>query len=227
MSLTSPKSITSLLLQVDVAVVAVSGLPVAEPFATVMLELDAASLSLTQAVVMPAAEVDSTLLVESAVAVANLLVAKPPGELVALTTLAVQSVVLVDLLAVVSAVLAFVKPEVASSAAKPPGELVAFSTAVAPVDRLVSNVAAALVAFVPLAVVQSTLEAATLVAVHSVASLATSASEDTDMDITVTATDTVTAPPATDTTRDGEYKMTKCPRTFFWKGIKIMFTFVH
>ena len=42
-------------------------------------------------------------------------------------------------------------------------------------DRLVSNVEAAKVVFVPLAVAQSMLEAASLNAVHSVAKVATSA----------------------------------------------------
>ena len=84
MSLTSPKLTMSLLLPVALVVVVVSGLLEATLFATVMLELDSkVSLSLTQAVVTPAAEVDLPLLEEFAATVVSLLVAKLPGLLVA------------------------------------------------------------------------------------------------------------------------------------------------
>ena len=151
MSLTSPKLTTSLLLPMAVVVVVVSGLSVAGLFATVILELDKASLSLMEAVVSLAAPVNSELLlpVESVAPVDSSSVAKLPGELVVLITLAnnsaarvallvVAALVVPPLVALVSAVssmlppelqpvleLAFVAPEVASLPAKMPEELAA------------------------------------------------------------------------------------------------------
>ena len=177
-----------------VAAVVVSEPLVADLFALPMLDLDRAALSsLIQSVVTPAVAVASEvpLLVVSVATVASKSPVKLPEELVASTTLASNSVALVAQLVVAVSAVAKVPP----LALKPPEELVASTTKVANVDKLVSNVEAALVAFVPLALAQSTLDRASLAVVDSAAS----------------------APPATDTTRDGEYNMTKCSRTFFWK----------
>ena len=174
MSLISPKPTESLLLLVAVAVVVVLGPLAADLFASLMLELDrAASLLLTQSVVMPAVVVVSELLllVESAAAVPSLSVAKPPEELVALTTLALNSVAPVVLLVVAASAVAAVP----SSALKPPEEPVALTTLVAFVDKLASNVVAASVEFAPQVLAQSALDKALPAAAQSVERVATSA----------------------------------------------------
>ena len=85
-------------------------------------------------------------------------------------------------------------------------------------DRLVSNVEDAVVEFVPLVVAELRLDKASLAAAQSVARVATSALERDSVLNTATSTDTATRDTAmvplltdTDTTRDGEYNITKCP----------------
>ena len=117
----------------------------------------------------------------------------------------------------------FVALEFAKLVAKHPGELAEFSTRAAFVDRLVSNVDNAKVVFEPLVVAESKLDKDSLVVVQSVARVATSALDLKDKDLVRNAamdmaTDTAENTTATDqllenttdTTRDGEYNMTKC-----------------